>query len=74
MNEHMIRLRKALMDDDFEAMDAALDMPESDDGDQYDEMDLREIVNRVKSYIDTEEEQYKEEALVLIDEFDVENN
>ena len=70
----MIRLRKALEDDDFEAMDTALDMPESDDGDQYDEMDMREIVNRVKSYIDTEEGQYKEEALVLIDEFDVENN
>ena len=70
MHEHLLRLKKALQDNDFEAMESGLDLPESDDWDQYDEMDLREIVNRTKLYINSQEVQYKDEALVLIEEFD----
>jgi len=71
INEYLSKLYRALQEEDIETLEEVNGSIDTDDGDPYEEKDLREIEVAVTEYIENKDKESKERALLLIDEFDV---
>ncbi len=70
LDEFLYGLTQALKNEDFEVLKNYTHFVEIDDQDDYENRDLREILDIVQSYIVSKDISDRDKALELLDEFD----
>lgn len=71
ISEYLSKLYTALRNEDTDTLGEMNGFVETDDQDDYEAKDLREIELAIAEYIENGTEQSRENAMILIDEFDV---